>query len=101
MTTSAINENGQGASLPQAHRFAEPQKRVGRAELNVAPGWRPASRRLAEIRRAHRGIVEQRLGVALERDLARLHHVAATADLERELRVLLDQQDRDAFAAIR
>src|SRR6185436_995421 len=57
-----------------------------------------SSSTLAKISRPHGGIVQQIRTLAGERDLAGLHHVAAVAHLERELRVLLDQQDRDAFA---
>ena len=56
-----------------------------------------ASRRFAEVGGAHLGIVQQRGRLAPECNLPGFHHVAAIADFERQLRVLLDQQDRHAF----
>ena len=55
--------------------------------------------RFAEIRGAHlRDRAAASVASPVERDLAGFHHVAAVAHFERELRVLLDQQDRHAFA---
>src|SRR5574341_825512 len=52
---------------------------------------------LAEIRLAHPGIQEQARRVSGKGDEAALHHVAAAARLERELCVLLHQQQRHAL----
>src|SRR5437868_2903642 len=50
----------------------------------------------AEVRLAHQRIVEKLLGRAVARDLAGAQHVAACGNLQRQTRVLLDQQHGDA-----
>lgn len=47
---------------------------------------------LAQIRRAHLRVVQQRLGIVGQRDAALLQHVAAVAGLQREAGVLFNQQ---------
>src|SRR5690349_24898667 len=53
---------------------------------------------LAEVRRAHARVLEQPGRGARERDRARLEHVGAARELEREARVLLDEEDGHALA---
>src|SRR6185503_16780271 len=55
----------------------------------------------AEVRLAHLGVSEERRRAVRERDETALHHVAAMADLERELGILLDQQQRYALGGDR
>src|SRR5450631_962089 len=54
-------------------------------------------RALAEIRLAYLRIGKQVFRVTGQRDLAAFHDVSAIAHFERELGVLLDEQDGDAF----
>src|SRR4029077_17499174 len=53
--------------------------------------------RFAQVRLADARVVQQRLRVARQRDAARLHDVRAARSLEREERVLLDEQNRYAL----
>src|SRR6266851_321816 len=56
---------------------------------------------LSEIRRANLRVGKKLFRIAGQGDLAAFHHVAAVADFEGELRILLDQQDGHAFAGDR
>jgi hypothetical protein len=52
----------------------------------------------SEIGRAHGVVVAHRRGRARQHDAAGLEQVGGVGELERERRVLLDQQDRDVLA---
>ena len=47
----------------------------------------------AEVRRTHRVVAQQLLAAACQRDASGLEHVADVGDLERHVRVLLDEQN--------
>src|SRR5262245_31724227 len=64
----------------------------GRRAVHCGMAWL-----LAQIRLAHLGICQQIRRAVGERDQSALHDVAAMAGLERELRVLLHQQQRHAL----
>ena len=113
-----------GRALAQAHRVLVPGERVAPGHDRARCRWRSAAASARRsCRSSRRRAIDGVTGAAAthaaspryaartagscsscfaspdERDLAGLHHVAAVADFERELRVLLDQQDRHAFAA--
>ena len=52
---------------------------------------------LAEVSLSHRFVAEQLLGVVLEHDLAGFENVAAVCNLQREVRVLFDEENSDAL----
>ncbi len=68
--------------------------------LAVAKTPRLAGAADAEIELPHIGISSQRLGIAIDDHLARLHDVAGMRDRERDRGVLLDQQHRDALLRV-
>ena len=99
--------SGGAASAPRAQiclaRRRRPARLQGRIPAQCAGPLLPSGvlDRLAEIGCAHLRIRQQVARIAGQRDLAAFHHVAAMAHFERQLRVLLDQQDGDAFAGDR
>src|SRR5437868_4442531 len=62
--------------------------------------WRKASTSLPEIGAAHRVIATHVFARAMVHNPARLEQIRGVCELERESRVLLDQQDRDLLLAI-
>ena len=52
---------------------------------------------LAEVSLSHRFVAEQLLGVVLEHYLAGFENVATVGNLQRKMRVLLDEENRDAL----
>src|SRR5262245_50820394 len=80
------------AQAPSAAWRAAP---AGRRGKRASKAFMAGS--FAEVRLAHLGIGKKGLGAVGERDETALHHVAAMADLERELGVLLHQQQRHAL----
>src|SRR4051794_5392641 len=61
--------------------------------------WPALSGGFAEIRFAHALVSQQLARFIVQRDCTRFHDVAAARHLEREARVLLDEQD--GYAALR
>jgi hypothetical protein len=59
------------------------------------------SRCLPKVGRGDAGVERERIARTLDRDLAHLEHIAVIGQLQRCVRVLLDQQDRHPALAQR
>src|SRR5690606_20126097 len=71
--------------------------RVGNRSAHKAVSWTLRDLFFAQVRRPHLGIVQQLLRWTFQNHATGFHHIAAMARLQRQARVLLDQQNGDAF----
>src|SRR5688572_5131074 len=88
---SAASDKATRASTAQRAR----NERMGRNDTCWAGAAR-SGRAFSEVRFPDLRVREEAGSGVGKRDRARLHHIAAIRDLERQTRVLLDQKDRDA-----
>src|SRR5207245_2679161 len=99
---AAVPTWDRGGATADGSCVANPRSRVSiataigrRRRSSSAPTTRTASE-LTQVRLAHLGVREQRVGGVGQHDLPRLQDVSAIGDRQRHVRVLLDDEDRAA-----